>query len=250
MTISASPPKRHLVLAVDDEPDVLAAIVSVLEASHTVYTARSGTEARTVLAQCLPDLLILDVQLGDADGLQLLAEFRMRSAAPVLIVTGQGSEEVAGRAVRLRANDYLRKPFSPSELRERVDALLAAGPRPEHLAERARSLIDSLLRQQVSATDVADRLEVPPRQLLRVFRDRFGRTPTEYLREARLQRAQELLLATDLPIAQIASEIGFRYLSYFDRAFGREFNMSPAEFRRSHRIPAGLSPDNSSMPKV
>jgi AraC-like DNA-binding protein len=191
--------------------------------------------------------VILDVHLGDADGLQLLAEVRGQSARPVLIITGQGSEEIAGRAVRLRANDYLPKPFTPSELQARVGALLATGPRPEHLAERARTLIDSLLRQQVSATDLAERLDVKPRRLLRVFRDRFGRTPMEYLREARLLRVQELLLTTDWPISQIAAEVGFRYASYFDRASVREFSMPPAELRHSHQgstMPASPKPPN------
>jgi YesN/AraC family two-component response regulator len=228
--------KRYLILAVDDEPEVLALLVSALEGNCTVYTARSGAEARAVLAQCQPDLLILDVNLGDADGLQLLAEIRRRSATPALIITGQGNEGVVIRAIRQRANDYLSKPFTPSELRVRVDALLAMGPIPEHLAERAKSLIDSLLRQQISAADLADRLGVEPRRLLRVFRERFGRTPIVYLREARLQRAQELLLTTDLSIAQVAAEVGFRYVSYFDRAFQQEFGMTPAGFRRSYRL--------------
>ncbi len=169
---------------------------------HRVYTARSGAEARAVLAKTSPDLVILGVHLGDADGLQLLAEIRTRSAGPVLIITGRGSEEIAERAVRLRANDCLSKPFSPSELRERVGALLAAGPRPEHLAERARALIDSLLRQQISGDDLAERLGMEPRRLRRLFHERFGRTPTAYLREARLQRAQELLLTAFFPAVE------------------------------------------------
>ena len=237
--------KRYLVLAVDDEPDILAAIVSILEGVATVYTARSGAEARALLAQCQPDLLILDVSLGDVDGLEFLAEIRRRSAAPALIITGQGGEGVVIRAIRQRANDYLAKPFTRAELRERVEALLAVGPAPEHLAERAKTLVDSLLRQQVSAGDLAERLGVEPRRLLRVFRERFGRTPMEYLRAARLQRAQELLLTSELPIARIAAEVGFRYLSYFDRAFREEFSMPPAEFRRSYRLPAGSPPDAS-----
>lgn len=247
MRSAGNPGKRYLVLAADDEPDLLAIITSALEATYAVYTARNGAEARAVLAQTSPDLVILDVHLGDTDGLQILAEIRQRSAKPVLIITGQGSEEIAGSAVRLRASDYLVKPFSPTELRERVAALLAAGPRPEHIAERVRTLIDALLRQQVSASDLAERVGVEPRRLLRIFRERYGRTPMAYLREARLQRAQQLLLTTDLSIGQIASEVGFRYPSYFDRAFEREFAMSPIEFRRSYRPPEAGPPRTESI---
>jgi CheY-like chemotaxis protein len=54
MIASGSPPKRRLILAVDDEPEVLTAIISALEAAYTVYTARSGAEARAILAQTPP----------------------------------------------------------------------------------------------------------------------------------------------------------------------------------------------------
>jgi len=233
--------KRRTVLAVDDDPAVLTLITLALNGSYTVHHALNATEARERLGRIAPDLFILNDRLGDEDGLTLLAEFRQVSTAPALLITGHGSEAVAVQALHLRANAYMQKPFTLTALRTQVAALLAEGPRPEHLAERAQQVIDSLAEQHVSAADVARRLGVSLRSLLFAFRARFGRTPTQYLRDVRLRRAQQLLLTTDLSIAEVAVRTGFRDASYFDRAFKKRFGVTPLIFRRTHV--AESSPD-------
>ncbi len=227
------PGERRVVLVIDDDSSILRALTLALERTYTVHTARNADEARACLGELTPDLLILDISLGDEDGLNILAEFRQTSTAPVLIITGHGSEAAATRALHLRANAYLQKPFALSTLRTQVAELLAEGPRPEHLAERGRQFIDTLGEQPVSVGEVAERLGVNPRYLLAAFRARYGRTPMQYLREVRLQRAQHLLLTTTLPISDIAVRAGFRDATYFDRSFKRALGVTPIEFRRT-----------------
>jgi two-component system, response regulator YesN len=222
------------ILIVDDDIRVLETMVRALDDRYTVAGVGTAVAARAHLQGKAPNLLILDVRLGEEDGLTLLAEFRRRSVAPVLLVTGHGSEEVLARALELRANAYLAKPFGAPTLRARVEHLLAEGARPEHLAERARAHIETLVEVPVSAADIAAHLDVAPDRLLAVFRERFGRTPIAYLREVRLRCAKELLLTTDLPIAAVAVRAGFRDAQYLDRVFGRRFGMTPQAFRRAH----------------
>ena len=229
------PPGRpRVILVVDDAVAILDLMSAALGGLYEVHQARSAAETREQLGRIIPDLLILDVRLGDEDGLSLLADFRQVSTAPVLLITGHGSEAVAIQALHLRANAYMQKPFKLEALRAQVAALLAEGPRPEHLAERAQQLMDRVGEQLDSATEVATQLGVSPRYLLYAFRGRYGRTPSQYLREVRIRRAQQLLLATDLPIATIASRTGFRDASYFDRAFKRQVGVTPLVFRRTH----------------
>lgn len=238
------PPGRpRIILVVDDTLAMLNLITAALGGLYEVHQARSASETREQLGKITPDLLILDVRLGDEDGLNLLAEFRQVSTAPVLLITGHGSEAVAIQALHLRANAYMQKPFKLAALRAQVAALLAEGPRPEHLAERAQQLMDRLGEQLDSATEVASRLGVSPRFLLYAFRGRFGRTPSQYLREVRIRRAQHWLLTTDLPIATIAVRTGFRDASYFDRAFKRQVGVSPLVFRRTHVAETPPAPD-------
>jgi YesN/AraC family two-component response regulator len=222
------------ILVVDDEPGALRLIGLILKGRYALRTARSAAEARKILEEARPDLMILDVRLAGEDGLDILAEFRRGSSAPVLVVTGFGSEEVAARAIELNANGYLRKPFTPEQLRSRVANLLAEGPRIAHVAERARDVIDGLAGQSVSAGEIAERLGISPRHLGAAFLERFGCTPLQYLRGVRMRLGRQLLVTTKLPIAEIAIRSGFRDVSYFGRFFRREHGMTPAEFRRTH----------------
>jgi YesN/AraC family two-component response regulator len=226
--------RRRIGVVVDDDPALLKFIVMALTDQLTLRGARSVAEAREVLREITADLLILDIQLGKEDGLEFLAKIRQESLVPVLLITGHGSEAVAAKSLELRANAYLAKPFTVAALREKVSAILAEGPRPEHLAERARALIDTLVSAPIAAADIADRLAVKPRRLLEVFQARFGRTPMQYLREVRLRRAQNLLVGTHLAVAEIAAQVGFQRASYFDLTFKREFGVTPVEFRRMH----------------
>ncbi len=228
-----------VILAVDDDPAIRHAISLALHERYAVHAAETAKEARALLRTIHPDLLILDVQLEeeDDDGLRLLAEFRRGSSAPVLVITGHGSEAVAAQAVNLRANAYLIKPFTVEALHARVMELLAEGPRPEHVAERARDLLDDIYAEEVDAAQIARRLGVKPRHLLVAFADRYGRTPMQYLREVRIRRAQELLLSTALPVSDIAVQSGFRDATYFDRVFKQQLGLSPGEFRRTRLFP-------------
>jgi YesN/AraC family two-component response regulator len=227
---------------VDDDPGILQGLRLALRQRYDLHTATSAAEARSLLQTLRPALLILDVKLPDDDGLNLLAEFRRLSDAPVLMMTGHGSEAVAARALRLRASGYLSKPFTMTAVRTEAARLLAEGPRAEHVAERAQALIEEIYAEPVSAEEIAERLGVKPRHLMEAFSARFGRTPMQCLREVRLRRAQELLLSTDLPISEVAVRTGFRDATYFDRFFKEQVGIPPGEFRRT-RLPEQRAED-------
>ncbi len=223
------------VLVVEDDAPLLELVTEALGGLYRVYGAQSLDDAQKLLASVRPQLVILDIQLRGRSGLELLREFRQGSLAPVLLMTGHGSESVAAQALDLRANAYLQKPFAIRDLRARVAELVAEGPRPEHLAERAKAILDAHAPSaSVSPHEIANALGVSPRNLRAVFSARFGRSPADYQREVRLRRAQELLLTTDLPVAEIAVKTGFGDSTYFGRIFKRQLGMTPVKFRRSH----------------
>lgn len=115
----------HIVV-VDDDPSLRQMVTSYLE-DHDVPTksASNRTELNRHLAGALPSLVILDLRLGQEDGLDLLREIRSHSDVPVIITTGHRSEEI-DRIVGLElgADDYIVKPFSLRELLARVRAVL------------------------------------------------------------------------------------------------------------------------------
>ena len=115
------------ILIVDDER-LLGTIVSALlaERGHDPTWVGSGAAALEVVAANRPDLVLLDLNLGCMDGMEVLR--RMRPAAPempVVVVTGNGSVQVAVEAMKRGATDFVVKPFDNRALLDTVDALLA-----------------------------------------------------------------------------------------------------------------------------
>ena len=118
------------ILVVDDD-HVEIDVVSFLlrRAGWEPLAALDATAARRLFDQH-PDLVILDIHLGDADGRDLLRQFRKeRANVPILMLTALTAEEERVRGLELGADDYLCKPFSHRELVARVRALLRRGTR-------------------------------------------------------------------------------------------------------------------------
>ena len=114
------------ILAVDDDPDALAAIAMAMR-SETVHVdeALDIPAAEVFLAAHDYDLVLLDIQMPQRSGTELLAAMRQRhDQTPVILVTGVDTVEEKVRTLELGADDYLVKPFYPRELRARVDAVL------------------------------------------------------------------------------------------------------------------------------
>jgi len=102
-------------------------------------------------------------------------------------------------------------------------------------AQRAELLIRSSLRQPMPVAVLAGELGVSRATLFRDFRSVFGRTPGEYLRQARLDAAANALRTSDRPVADIAADCGFYDQSHFDRCFRSYRGISPSAYRRNAR---------------
>jgi DNA-binding response OmpR family regulator len=127
------------VLVVDDEPIVREVVVSYLRREgYRTLEAGDGDTARRLLEEEPPSLVVLDVMLPGADGLELCRWIRARSELPVIMLTARGEEADRIVGLELGADDYVTKPFSPRELVARVRTVLrrtsADLPRAERLS--------------------------------------------------------------------------------------------------------------------
>ena len=119
------PHRPHRVLVVDDEPRVREVVARYLERDgHAVEVAADGEEARRLLADFMPDLVVLDVMLPARSGLDVLREIRRRGELPVILLTARADEADRVAGLELGADDYVVKPFSPRELAARVRSVL------------------------------------------------------------------------------------------------------------------------------
>ncbi|HET9545107.1 MAG TPA: response regulator transcription factor [Gaiellaceae bacterium] len=125
------------VLVVDDEPIVREVVVSYLRREgYRTLEAGDGHEARRLLEQGDPGLVVLDLMLPGIDGLQLCRWIRSRSDVPVIMLTARGEETDRIVGLELGADDYVTKPFSPRELAARVRAVLRRADGTGEGAER------------------------------------------------------------------------------------------------------------------
>jgi DNA-binding response OmpR family regulator len=113
------------VLIVDDEPIVREVVARYLtREGHRTLEAADGDAARGMIARSDPDLVVLDVMLPGADGLELCRWIRSTSELPVILLTARGEEADRIVGLELGADDYVTKPFSPRELAARVRSVL------------------------------------------------------------------------------------------------------------------------------
>lgn len=114
------------VLVVEDDRDIRDVLRRYLErAGHAVLSTSSGAEALRLLDGGSVDLVLLDLGLPDVDGLEVLREAREQGRLPVLVLTARGAVDDRIRGLTLGADDYVTKPFSPTEVVLRVNAVLA-----------------------------------------------------------------------------------------------------------------------------
>jgi len=145
------------ILVVDDEPDICEFVQSYFgRRGMQVTAAPSGEKALTVLKDLTPDIILLDVTLGNIDGIEVLKRLReFNQTSKVAIITGQTySEEEVAEIKKIGATAFINKPLILEELAEVVYSILGNKPLPELKARFKRS--DDA--EDISARDIIHRL--------------------------------------------------------------------------------------------
>ncbi len=105
------------ILVVDDDPDIRRILMDRLESlGYQVLVAEHGREALGKIAQQDPDVMLLDLQMPEMDGMQLIKNLKGYSDLPIIIITAFGTIEKAVEAMKEGAFDFVTKPFSPDYL--------------------------------------------------------------------------------------------------------------------------------------
>ena len=151
--MAAQPHVRGLVLVVEDEPTIADVVVRYLRrAGYDAAVAGDGAQAVRAAQARRPDLVVLDLMLPGLDGLEVMRRLRAAGDAPAIIVlTAKGEEIDRVMGLRLGADDYVVKPFSPAELVARVGAVLR---RVDTAADPAAPLVFDGLRVDLAGRRV------------------------------------------------------------------------------------------------
>ena len=118
--------KQKRILLVDDEPELLDMVVSILKEYdfEDIQTAQTVGEAVSVAEEYSPEFAIQDVMLPDGDGFSFMKILKEQKDSPILFLTAKGEDEDKLEGLGLGADDYIVKPFLPKELVFRITAIL------------------------------------------------------------------------------------------------------------------------------
>jgi two-component system response regulator MtrA len=146
---------RVRILIVDDDLSTRKMVRFILEqeAGHEVLEADRGDVALAMLRDHAADLVVLDVMMPDLDGVDLCRRIRQQSGLPILMLSARDHVTDRVRGLRNGADDYLGKPFDPSELLARVNALLRRAQQTPALRQdtlRVADLVVDLINQTVT----------------------------------------------------------------------------------------------------
>ncbi len=138
------------ILVIDDENDICILVKRVLEKDGYTVTTKNNAVGLNASDFKLYDLILLDVMMPHTDGFSLCRQIRKEVDCPILFLTAKTMEQDVVEGFALGADDYIKKPFSISELRARIAAHLRREKREHH-----QTIISDELRFDLSAKEVS-----------------------------------------------------------------------------------------------
>ncbi len=232
---------RRKVILVEDSQTVAAYIRDILSDCEVVHF-QNPTESFSALRDA--GLVLLDYALPEMDGIEYL-KFIKRDfpRIAVILITGQGSEDVCRDAFRLGVKDYIKKPFSPFDLRAAVKSCLIGKPKfvalPDQYREinpvilnrvcLAKKYIDDNVNKNLHMNDVLKIACMSKSGFCKSFKVAFGMTFKDYFLKCKMERARELL-RQGLSVTEVASNLDYADSAYFARIFKKVDGTSPSAY--------------------
>ena len=168
---------RGRILVVDDDPHTLRYVRDILsDAGYAPLATGSPDEIASIIRAEKPRLVLLDLILPGADGIELMEQLPELADLPVIFISVYGRDETIARALESGAADYVVKPFSPTELVARVQAALRVRARPETFVHGELAVDFGQRRVTVAGREI--QLTTIELELLRVLSAAEGRVVT------------------------------------------------------------------------
>jgi signal transduction histidine kinase/ligand-binding sensor domain-containing protein/DNA-binding response OmpR family regulator len=253
----AGPPR---LLVVEDHDEVREYLRELFAADYQVLAAEDGVAGWELALAQLPDLIISDVMMPRSDGLELCQKLKQHpktSHIPVLLLTARTAETHELEGLGMGADDYVSKPFNPTLLHAKADALLrnrrklhefyqrrillqpteiVVADADREFLEKAMQVVEQHLGDAEFSVQVLVReLGLSSSVFYRRIKSLTGQTAVEFIRDVRLKRAAQLLASTQLRVSEVAFEVGIENAKYFRQVFQKLFGMTPSDYARQHR---------------
>ncbi|MCC6463069.1 MAG: response regulator [Saprospiraceae bacterium] len=248
-------PERPLLLIIEDNRDVVAYMIRLLQHDYRIETAPDGRTGIEKAFALVPDLIISDVMMPEKDGYEVcetLKNDERSSHIPIILLTAKATESDKIEGLKTGADAYLMKPFNKEELFVRLEklqelrrnlqkryagAVFAAvktePSREDVFIQKIREVIEANIDvPELGITQLCAAVHLGHTQVFRKMKALTGENPTVFIRHVRLQKALTLLRGTDRSVSEIAYDVGFTDPNYFSRVFSEMFGMAPSAARK------------------
>ena len=194
-----------------------------------ISMAFSAEEAISIFDDLNIDVLITDIQMYDLSGLELIEHVRKKKAdTACIVITAYDFFQYAQKAIRLNVDDFLLKPCSIKEMKDviqkTVTRVLAARGDERKTSETldpiawACQYTQENICKNIDMALIANHLNLSYSYFSKLFKERTGRTYSDYLTEEKMKEAGRLL-RKGLKITEVAEELGYQHAPNFSRAF-------------------------------
>lgn len=254
------PPYKPTILIVEDHQQMRQFLKKSLKEFYQIKEAQDGLEALEVLAKTEVDLVLSDLMMPRMDGYQLLEHLKadMKTGfLPTIMLTARADVEDKLKALAIGVNEYMLKPFHPTELRVRIKNLIhfslerkkwlaemhsyaayqdQQSPNQELINLAKKDIINHLSDSNYGVIHLAEATALSQRSLARKLKAATGMSPLQFINEIRLQEARKLLeLGIKSTVAEVMYQVGFRAGGHFSRNFQKRFGKNPSEILETSR---------------
>lgn len=226
------------VLIVDDESPVREAVKLLGEWERfgvtTLLEAKNGLEAKMLIEQEQPALILSDIQMPHCDGVELMEWVHDHASSSKLVVlTGYDEYSYMRRAIQYGSFDYLLKPIDPDVLNDTLaraltDVVVESSEDP---IAQIGTFIEQHFAEELSLQGMSERFYLSREYISRRFKQQYGVNLSEYVLTIRMNEAKRLLETSRQRIYEVAQAVGFSDDKYFRKVFKKQVGVTPNEFR-------------------
>ena len=252
--------KKATVLIVEDNDDFLFYLKDNLNEHYNIAEASDGKEGWQKALAIHPEIIVSDISMPVMDGIELCKKIKQDARTkhiPVVLLTALAGEEQQLRGLETGAADYMSKPFNFEILLRRIRNLLSQNESLKQTFAKQvevkttdiklsspdeKFVQDALAITEKNISNADFSVEELSRALLMsrvaVYKRLFaltGKTPIEFIRAVRLQRAAQLLEQSNMTVAEVAYETGFNNPKYFSKYFKVHYGVLPSAYVASKK---------------
>jgi Response regulator containing CheY-like receiver domain and AraC-type DNA-binding domain len=210
-----------------------------------IYLAKDGEAALDIIFKYNPEVALLDVQMPNRTGIEVLAEASKMNICPLtIILSGYDEFKYAQQALKYGAREYLLKPCRSSEILMVLHKMadIAEGKdirksaeqtQAQHVVKRATEYIDEHYSEDLSLRQVADYVGISQGYLSSLFKQKLDINFIDYVNQVRVNHACIYLQQNYFKTYEIAYKMGFNDEKYFSKVFKKVKGLSPMQYRKN-----------------